>query len=575
LPKKDGLLSFFAENACYRNLKRREMPSNGMEPMNRVVQKLDKPEGSAGVAQQTRPHDLRHVSILLIDDDPQAQALIEMALIDAHFERKIEVVTTAAAGLERIKADHHDIYLVDQRLPDGTGLDVIRAAKDLGTDKPFILMTGYGSGALDEAALREGAADYVEKHLVGAHLERSIRYALRNWQASRALQDREEQLRQSQKMEAIGRLAGGVAHDFNNLLTAVIGYTDMIAERANLDPETAREVGEIRLAADRGAALTRQLLAFSRKQLMNPTVLNVNDSVAGLLHMLPRLIGDHIHTDARLAAGLGFVRADASQLEQVIVNLVLNARDAMPTGGYVTIETANVELTEDRLTAEGLVLEPGPYVMLSITDTGVGMDETTRAHAFEPFFTTKAKGKGTGLGLATVYAIIDQSGGAIAMDTAPERGTSIRIYLPVTDAPAAVERQPAARGATEGTETLLLVEDNDAIREISAQALRRRGYTVFEARNGEEAIDWASKSVLLADMLITDVVMPGMSGPNLAARMLQQMPNLRVLYMSGYTDDATEVHGAFWGGVPLLQKPFTPSQLAESVRMALDHNPAQ
>jgi len=546
-----------------------------MEPMNRVVQKLDKPEGSAGVTRQTRQHDLRHVSILLIDDDPQAQALIEMALIDAHFERKIEVVTTAAAGLERIKADHHDIYLVDQRLPDGTGLDVIRAAKDLGTDKPFILMTGYGSGALDEAALREGAADYVEKHLVGAHLERSIRYALRNWQASRALQDREEQLRQSQKMEAIGRLAGGVAHDFNNLLTAVIGYTDMIAERTDLDPATAREVGEIRLAADRGAALTRQLLAFSRKQLLNPTVLNVNDSVAGLLHMLPRLIGDHIHTDARLAAGLGFVKADASQLEQVIVNLVLNARDAMPTGGYVTIETANIELTEDRLSAEGLVLEPGPYVMLSITDTGVGMDETTRAHAFEPFFTTKEKGKGTGLGLATVYAIIDQSGGGIAMDTAPERGTSIRIYLPVTDAPASIERPRATRGATEGTETLLLVEDNDAIREISAQALRRRGYTVFEARNGEEAIDWASKSVVLADMLITDVVMPGMSGPNLAARLLQQTPNLRVLYMSGYTDDATEVHGAFWGGVPLLQKPFTPSQLAESVRMALDHNPAQ
>jgi signal transduction histidine kinase len=545
-----------------------------MEPMNRVAQKLEKTEGSAGVAQM-RQHDLRHVSILLIDDDPQAQALIEMALIDAHFERRIEVVTTAAAGLERIKADHHDIYLVDQRLPDGTGLDVIRAAKHLGADKPFILMTGYGSGALDEAALREGAADYVEKHLVGAHLERSIRYAVRNWQASRALQDREEQLRQSQKMEAIGRLAGGVAHDFNNLLTAIIGYTDMIAERSELDQATAREVGEIRLAADRGAALTRQLLAFSRKQLLNPTVLNINDSVAGLLHMLPRLIGDHIHTDARLAAGLSFVRADASQIEQVIVNLVLNARDAMTTGGYVTIETANVELTGDRLAAEGLALAPGPYVMLAITDTGVGMDETTRAHAFEPFFTTKAKGKGTGLGLATVYAVIDQCGGGITMDTAPERGTAIRIYLPVTDAPTPPERQHAPPRATEGTETLLLVEDNDAIREISAQALRRRGYTVFEARNGEEAIDWASKSTVQAAMLITDVVMPGMSGPNLAARLMQQTPTLRVLYMSGYTDDATEVHGAFWGGVPLLQKPFTPSQLAESVRMALDHNPAQ
>jgi two-component system cell cycle sensor histidine kinase/response regulator CckA len=543
--------------------------------MERIAQNLDKPGSPAGASSQTRQTDLRQVSILLIDDDPQAQALIDMALMDAHFDRKIEVVTTAAAGLERIKADHHDIYLVDQPLPDGTGIDVIRAAKNLGTDKPFILMTGFGSGALDEAALREGAADYVEKHLVGAQLERSIRYALRNWQSTRELHEREEQLRQSQKMEAIGRLAGGVAHDFNNLLTAIIGYTDMIAERSNLDAETEREVTEIRRAADRGAALTRQLLAFSRKQLLHPTVLNVNESVAGLLHMLPRLIGDHIHTDARLAAGLGFVKADASQIEQVIVNLVLNARDAMPTGGHVTIETANVELTEDRLVAEGLSIGPGPYVMLAITDTGVGMDEATRAHAFEPFFTTKAKGKGTGLGLATVYGIIDQSGGGIAMDSTPDRGTSIRIYLPVTDAPATVERPQVAPNITAGKETLLLVEDNDAIREISAQALRRRGYTVFEARNGEEAVDWAAKSTTHADMLITDVVMPGMSGPNLAANLMRRTPNLRVLYMSGYTDDATEVHGAFWGGVPLLQKPFTPAQLAESVRMALDQDAAR
>jgi CheY-like chemotaxis protein len=208
--------------------------------------------------------------------------------------------------------------------------------------------------------------------------------------------------------------------------------------------------------------------------------------------------------------------------------------------------------------------------MLAIADTGVGMDEATRAHAFEPFFTTKAKGKGTGQGLATVYGIIDQSGGAISMDTAPNRGTRIRVYLPVTTASPEQERPQITPLATEGTETLLLVEDNDAIREISARALRRRGYTVHEARNAEEAIEWTASASRKADMLITDVVMPGLSGPNLAARLLQQSPRLRVLYMSGYTDDATEVHGTFWGGVPLLQKPFTPAQLAERVRMALD-----
>ena len=545
--------------------------------MQRVlIRNVERSDTSVAPARSARQHDLRHVRILLIDDDPQAQTLIEMALVDAHFERQIDVATTVAAGLSRIRTGEHDIYLVDQRLPDGTGLDLIRVARtDIGTDKPFILMTGYGSGALDEAALREGAADYVEKHMVGAHLERSIRYALRNWQSMRELHDREEQLRQSQKMEAIGRLAGGVAHDFNNLLTAIIGYTDMVAERENVDPATAREVREIRNAADRGAALTRQLLAFSRKQFLSPTVININESLSGLLHMLPRLIGDNIQTTARMTPDLGFVKADASQIEQVIVNLVLNARDAMPGGGDILIETDNVDLSAERLDTEGLSLDPGRYVMLAISDTGVGMDDQTRAHAFEPFFTTKAKGKGTGLGLATVYGIVDQSGGAIAVDSAPGRGTTFRIYLPVTNAAPVPERQQAAPLDTEGTESLLLVEDSDAIREISARALRRRGYTVFEARNAEEALDWMSKSTRRPDLLITDVIMPGLSGPNLAARLQQQNPRLRVLYMSGYTDDATEVNGMFWGGVPLLQKPFTPAQLAERVRMALDATPGK
>src|SRR5688572_9966840 len=253
---------------------------------------------------------LRHVRLLVIDDDSQARALVEMALIDAHFERDITVVSTATEGLERIKANEHDVYLVDHRLPDGTGIGLIHDAKAAGIDKPFILITGYGSGALDEAELREGAADYVEKHLLSAHLERAIRYALRDWHAVRTLRDREDQLRHAQKMEGIGRLAGGVAHDFNNLLTAIVGFTDLILERIPQTDRTADDVREIRKAADRATALTRQLLAFSRKQFLNPTVLDVNETVSGLIHMLPRVIGEHIETTSKLATQLPRVWAD-------------------------------------------------------------------------------------------------------------------------------------------------------------------------------------------------------------------------------------------------------------------------
>jgi signal transduction histidine kinase len=518
-----------------------------------------------------RGPDLKRVRILVVDDDPQAEALISMALAEASFTSGIEVVGTASAGIARIQADEHDIYLIDQQLPDGTGIDLIRSANAGATSKPFILMTGYGSSEIDEQASRAGAVDYVEKHMVTAQLERSIRFALRNWQSVRMLQDREEQLRQAQKMEAIGRLAGGVAHDFNNLLTAIIGYTDLIAERIDPADPTARDVGEIRKAADRAAGLTRQLLAFSRKQLLSPSVINLNDTTSGLLQMLPRVIGDHIRTTATLSDSLAPVKADASQMEQVFINLVLNARDAMPMGGLLSIETANVELDDERLANESLAVPPGPYVMMAIGDTGTGMDAATRERAFEPFFTTKPKGKGTGLGLATVYGIIDQSGGAIYLDTAPGRGTIVRIYLPATDDVAEAGKVEAAPpSADRGTETLLLVEDNEAVRSLAARALHRRGYKVFEARSGEEALKLTETHGLRPDLLITDVIMPGLSGPNLAARLTHAQPRLRVLYVSGSTDDANADHGAVVGQAPLLQKPFTPSTLAERIRAILD-----
>jgi two-component system, cell cycle sensor histidine kinase and response regulator CckA len=509
------------------------------------------------------------VRILVVDDDPQANALIEMALADAHFEREVDVVGTASQGLRRIEQSNHDVYIVDYKLPDQNGLELIRQAKSRGATRPFILMTGHGSGAVDEAALREGVADYVEKHMLSAHLERSIRYAIRDWHAEQALLEREEQLRQAQKMEAIGRLAGGVAHDFNNLLTAVIGYADAIAEREHTDEATLRDVVEIRKAADRAAGLTRQLLAFGRKQFLRPVVLDLNETVTGLLQMLPRVIGENIQTVPRLATDLARVTADPSQMEQVLVNLVLNARDAMPMGGTIAIESANVELTPATLAAEGLRLPLGSYVMLTVSDTGTGMDATTRARAFEPFFTTKPKGKGTGLGLATVYGIVDQTGGEITIRTALGHGTIVRIYLPAVAAPAERRVDPPRPVKTFGNESVLVVEDNDAVRELAILALRQRGYEVLEAASAEQALDLIAQGAR-PQLLLTDVVMPGLSGPNLAARLLQHIPRLRVLYMSGYSEDAAAAHGTFWGGVPLLQKPFTSSQLAERVRVTLD-----
>jgi len=490
--------------------------------------------------------ELDVIRLLIVDDDPQAQSLIEMALAEARFQPALEFAANVQAGLDRIRQDDHDVYVIDQQLPDGTGVDLITEARARGAHKPFILLTGHGSFALDEEASRAGATDYVEKHMVAAQLERSIRYALRTWQATRLLHDRDEQLRHAQKMEAIGRLAGGVAHDFNNLLTAIMGYTDLVSEHLEESTAAHRDVGEIRKAADRGAALTRQLLAFSRKQFLTPTVVDLNETVSGLRQMLPRAIGEHIRTHIHLAPDLARVKADASRMEQVLVNLALNARDAMLDGGDLRIETSNVTLTEPRLRAEGLGLRPGFYVMLSITDTGVGMDPATRQRAFEPFFTTKPQGKGTGLGLATVYGIVDQSGGS---PRAPE---------------------VARTRHDTGTETVLIVEDNDAVRDLTAKALRRRGYKVFEARDGEAALYWIQNDGVRPHLLLTDIVMPGVSGPNLAARLIQLNPAMRVLYMSGFTDDAGAVHGHFWAGVPLLQKPFTPAALSERVRLALD-----
>ena len=379
----------------------------------------------------------------------------------------------------------------------------------------------------------------------------------------------EEQLRQAQKMEAVGRLAGGVAHDFNNVLTAIFGYADLMAEEVPPSSAARQDLDEIRKAAQRATALTGQLLAFSRQQVLAPVVLSMNDLVGDVDKMLRRLLGEDVDLRVSLASNAGNVRADPGQLQQVIMNLVVNARDAMPTGGKLLIETADAELTEQYAELHQPVI-PGQYVMLAVSDTGVGMDAQTRARIFEPFFTTKEKSKGTGLGLSTVYRIVKQSGGYIWVYSEAGHGTTFKVYLPRVDAP--VEPQAPAREAVTvtGTETILVAEDDETLRPLAKGLLEKLGYTVLEAENAEQALGVAGAHAGPIHLLVADVVMPGASGRELARRLAQSRPETRVLYVSGYTDDAIVHHGMLEPGLNFLQKPFTPAALARKVREVLD-----
>jgi two-component system cell cycle sensor histidine kinase/response regulator CckA len=381
----------------------------------------------------------------------------------------------------------------------------------------------------------------------------------------------EEQLRQAQKLEAVGKLAGGVAHDFNNLLTVISGYSEILFNNAAVDDPMRELIVEVRKAAERAGSLTRQLLAFSRKQMLQPQVVDLNTLVHESEKMLRRLIGEDIDLSTRLDPAVGKVKVDPGQIEQVVMNLAVNARDAMPTGGQLTIETQNVEL-DAGYAAQRADVRPGPYVLLAVTDTGCGMSPETRTHIFEPFFTTKEAGKGTGLGLSTVFGIIKQSDGHIEVYSEPGQGTTFKIYLPrVEDAQEVHKSAPAAVG--EGTETILLAEDDSVVRSLAALALRSYGYTVLEARDGVEALQICRTHPDPIHLVISDVVMPRMSGRQLAGMVSSLRPQTRVLYLSGYTDDAVVRHGLVQGEVPFLQKPFTPNILARKIREVLEGPP--
>ncbi len=403
-------------------------------------------------------------------------------------------------------------------------------------------------------------------------------FLLRAWGSQREITERkllEQRLHQSQRMEAVGRLAGGIAHDFNNLLTAIIGYSDLLLMDLNGNQNARSSAEEVKKAGQRAAGLTRQLLAFSRKQVLQPKVIELNAVVEDMDKMLRRLIGEDIELITVLEESRGRVKADPGQIEQVIMNLAVNSRDAMPRGGKLTIETANIVL--DHLYArQHMEVEPGPYVMLAVSDTGHGMDKETQAHIFEPFFTTKESGQGTGLGLATVYGIIRQSGGNIWVYSEPGQGTTFKIYLPrVEDEADAYEAQACSKELDHASETILLVEDEDSVRRLASSILQMNGYKVFEAERGSEAIEICERERGTINMMVTDVVMPRMSGPQLADHLAEVRPDMKVLYMSGYTDSAIINHGVLESGTAFLQKPFTPASLLNKVREILNSEQPQ
>ena len=507
--------------------------------------------------------------VLMVEDSDADAVLIRRELMRLSPQPDVDHVRNEA-GLAAALSNgaRPDVILCDHNIPGFGGAQALELAHRRLPDVPFILVTGSLDEETAVAYLKNGAADYILKDRL-ARLGPAVVEALERVRARETLKRLEEQLLQSQKMEAVGQLAGGVAHDFNNILTAISGYADLLAEDLSDRPRQLEDIEEIRKAARRAAALTCQLLAFSRKQMLEPRIINVNDVVLNLDKMLRSLMSENIELKTVLAPDLSATRADQNQLEQVVMNLAINSRDAMPEGGSLTIETANVTLDQE-YAARHVSVAPGDYVMVAVSDTGSGMDEKTKARIFEPFFTTKPAGRGTGLGLSTVYGIVKQSGGNIWLYSEPKKGTTFKIYLPAVHAlPEDIGKPAPLETGQPGGGTVLLVEDDEQLRRLTHRSLATQGYTVLEADRGSTALDIARRHKGPIDLLLTDVVMPDINGRKLADTLRPARPGLRVLYMSGYPDGAIADHGMLEAGVAYLAKPFTTEAMLRKVREVL------
>jgi PAS domain S-box-containing protein len=484
-------------------------------------------------------------------------------------------ISTWTPTAERIKG-----YKAEEIV--GSHFSRFYSPEDIAAHKPEqILKTAMADGyaELEGWQIKKDGSQFFARALVGAvkdprgrllGFSKLVQDITAQKQTEEALDQKEQELAQSRKLEAVGRLAGGVAHDFNNLMTGIIGICDDLAEDPSLQ-KRKEDIQVVLQAATRATQLTKQLLAFSRRQVATPVVLNMNVLISDMQKMLKRIIGEDIEFSTFLDPQIGNVRIDPGQIEQIIINLAINSKDAMPQGGQITIETVNVDLTEEYVKRH-FEVKPGSYVGLIFSDTGSGIAEEIQSHIFEPFFTTKEKGKGTGLGLATVYGIIKQNGGDIFLYSHPGKGTTFKIYLPRVSEEATAKQLPKNPNTTipTGTETILLVEDEDIVRRVAARALTKQGYNVLEAHHGNQALEIATKFEGSIDLLLTDVVMPGMNGRQLAEQLATSRTDLKILYMSGYTENIIVNRGILKAGISFIEKSFTSASLCRKVRDILD-----
>jgi len=539
--------------------------------METIMPPKQSDSGPPGVAKKA-------LRALIADDSENDVVLLLHTLRKAGYETVYKRVSTAPAMKSALQSQAWDIVISDYEMPNFGGFEALQLVKESGHDLPFILVSAVVSEEAAVTAMKAGAHDFIMKRRL-ARLAPAIDRELREAQtrvarkaAEAALRQSEEQLQQAQKLEAVGRLAAGVAHDFNNILTTITGHGELLLRQLGADDPRRKHAEQIEKAAYMAAVLTRQLLTFSRKQVIEPRVLNLSAVVLNIENMLRRIIGEDIEFRTLLDPAAGHIKADAGQIEQVIMNLAVNARDAMPAGGKLMLMIANTTLGKNR-PKHFHYLDAGDYVMITITDTGTGMSEEVKAHLFEPFFTTKPPGKGTGLGLATCFGIVKQNNGHISVQSELGKGTTFKIYFPqVQPAPEPARVRINTNGLTGGSETVLFVEDESMVRELAVATLRMNGYTVVEAANGEEGLRAARQHEGKIDLVLTDVVMPVMGGKEMTDSLRNSHPDVKIIFSSGYAEDALGHHEVLRPGIAFLQKPYLTTALARKVREVLDED---